>query len=96
MFGPFLTFVSPSAGEVLGWFFVVFNGLEGFFSIVLYMLIQSKHMDERKQVAARRKLMKLDEDMLHSLEELSIDRHCEKSKHDSRNSRSRLTEIFEI
>ena len=56
MFGPFLTFVSPSAGEVLGWFFVVFNGLEGFFSIVLYILLRMKHMDETKRTSALRAL----------------------------------------
>ena len=52
LFGPFLTFASPKAGEVLGWFFVVFNGLEGFFSIVLYILIRFERIDEQKRVSA--------------------------------------------
>ncbi len=55
LFGPFLTFTNPSAGEVLGWFFIVFNGLEGLWAIILYIIIRSQHMDEQKHVRAARK-----------------------------------------
>jgi hypothetical protein len=55
LFGPFLTFTNPSAGEVLGWFFIVFNGLEGLWAIILYIIIRSQHMDEQKYVRAARK-----------------------------------------
>jgi hypothetical protein len=58
LFGPFITILSPTAGNVLGWFFIIFNGLEGFWSIVVYTIIRSQHMDEQKRVIAAREFMK--------------------------------------
>ncbi|CAF0885169.1 unnamed protein product, partial [Rotaria sordida] len=52
LFGPFISFVSPTAGEVLEWFFIVFNGLEGVWSILLYIIILSQRIDEQKRVTA--------------------------------------------
>ncbi|CAF0722738.1 unnamed protein product [Rotaria sp. Silwood1] len=52
LFGPFISFVSPTAGEVLEWFFIVFNGLEGVWSILLYFVILSQRIDEQKRVTA--------------------------------------------
>lgn len=40
LFGPFISFVNPSASNVLGWFFVVFNGLEGLWALLLYIVIR--------------------------------------------------------
>lgn len=37
LFGPFISLVNPQAGLVLGWFFIVFNGLEGLWSLLLYI-----------------------------------------------------------
>ena len=56
LFGPVLSFVDPTAGEVLGWFFIVFNGLEGLWSLLLYVIIRSQRMDEQKRVSAIRDL----------------------------------------
>jgi len=56
LFGPVLSFVDPTAGEVLGWFFIVFNGLEGLWSLLLYVIIRSERMDEQKRVSAIRDL----------------------------------------
>ncbi len=58
LFGPFITFVSPTAGNVLEWFFIVFNGLEGLWSILLYIIIRSQRMDEQKRVIAATELTK--------------------------------------
>ncbi|CAF4336978.1 unnamed protein product, partial [Rotaria sp. Silwood2] len=52
LFGPFISFVSPTAGEVLEWFFIVFNGLEGVWSVLLYLIIRSQRIDEQKRVTA--------------------------------------------
>ena len=52
LFGPFISFVSPTGGEVLEWFFIVFNGLEGLWSILLYILIRSQQLDDQKHIAA--------------------------------------------
>jgi hypothetical protein len=52
LFGPFISFVSPTGGDVLEWFFIIFNGLEGVWSILLYIIIQSQRMDEQKRVTA--------------------------------------------
>jgi hypothetical protein len=52
LFGPFLSFANPTAGQVLEWFFIVFNGLEGLWSILLYIIIRSQRIDEQKRVTA--------------------------------------------
>lgn len=52
LFGPFLTFIDAKSGNILGWFFIIFNGLEGLWSIILYLIIRSKKMDESKQTTA--------------------------------------------
>ncbi|CAF0954256.1 unnamed protein product [Adineta steineri] len=59
LFGVFISFVNGESGYVLGWFFVIFNGLEGLWSIILYMIIRSQSMDEQKHVTAAKKLAKL-------------------------------------
>ncbi|CAF2752399.1 unnamed protein product [Rotaria sp. Silwood2] len=58
LFGPFLTIATPEAAQVLGWIFIIFNGLEGLWSIILYLIIRSKHMDERKHSIAVKDLNK--------------------------------------
>ncbi|UJR26097.1 hypothetical protein I4U23_007443 [Adineta vaga] len=58
LFGPFLSFVSPTGASVLEWFFIVFNGLEGVWSIVAYIIIRLQLKDEQKRVTAARKLAK--------------------------------------
>ncbi|CAF4552632.1 unnamed protein product [Rotaria socialis] len=73
LFGPFLTFISPEAGNILGWFFIIFNGLEGLWSIILYIILRSKHMDDQKRVTAAKQLSKeisskLDKDKKSSIE----------------------------
>jgi len=45
LFGPFISFVNPIAGNILAWFFIILNGLEGFWTIVLYLLIRSQRID---------------------------------------------------
>ncbi|CAM4961067.1 unnamed protein product [Rotaria socialis] len=52
LFGPFISFVSPTGGDVLEWFFIIFNGLEGVWSIILYIIIQLQGMEEQKRVTA--------------------------------------------
>ena len=51
-FGPFLTFANPVAGNILAWFFILVNGLEGFWSIILYTLIRLQHIHEEKRVVS--------------------------------------------
>ncbi|CAM4847631.1 unnamed protein product, partial [Rotaria magnacalcarata] len=58
LFGPFLTFVDEKAGNILGWFFIIFNGLEGLWIIILYLIIRSQHMDEQKRCIAVAELTK--------------------------------------
>ena len=58
LLGPFISFVDPAAGQVLEWFFVVFNGLEGVWSILLYIIIRTQRMDEQKRVTAVTELTK--------------------------------------
>ncbi|CAF3609129.1 unnamed protein product [Rotaria socialis] len=58
LFGPFLTIVDEKAGNILGWFFIIFNGLEGLWIILLYLIIRSQHMDEQKRSRAATELTK--------------------------------------
>ncbi|CAF4968226.1 unnamed protein product [Rotaria sp. Silwood1] len=46
LFGPLILITDPKAGEVLGWLFVIFNGLEGVWIILLYIIARKEHMDE--------------------------------------------------
>jgi hypothetical protein len=58
IFGPIILFTSedPTASDVLGWFFIIFNGLEGLWAIIVYIIIRSQHMDERRRVTAYREI----------------------------------------
>jgi hypothetical protein len=58
LFGVFLTSIDPTASQVLGWFFIVFNGLEGLWVIILYIIIRSQQIDDQKHVMAVMQLMK--------------------------------------
>jgi hypothetical protein len=55
LFGPFITFVNPTSAEVLGWFFIILNGLEGVWIILLYIIIRSQRIDEVKRVSYDRR-----------------------------------------
>jgi hypothetical protein len=52
VFGPFISLVGTTVGDALGWIFVILNGLEGLWSILLYVLIRSQRIDEQKHVSA--------------------------------------------
>ena len=58
LLGPFISFVDPTAGNVLEWFFIVFNGLEGLWSILLYITVRAQRLDEKKRVTAALELTK--------------------------------------
>lgn len=57
LFGPFISLVIPNTmtANVLGWFFVIFNGMEGVWTLLLYMAIQAQHVDESRQISDKRK-----------------------------------------
>ncbi|CAF3331679.1 unnamed protein product [Rotaria socialis] len=65
LFGPFLTFISSEAGNILGWVFVIFNGLEGLWVILLYIVIRSLRMDKQKHRVAAEHLTKSTEQISH-------------------------------
>ncbi|CAF3389562.1 unnamed protein product [Rotaria sp. Silwood2] len=46
LFGPLMLIADPKSGEVLGWLFVIFNGLEGVWIIILYIIARKEHLDE--------------------------------------------------
>jgi hypothetical protein len=52
LFGLFTLFGDSTApsSKVLGWFFVIFNGLEGVWSILLYIIIRSQLLEEARRV----------------------------------------------
>ncbi|CAF3095422.1 unnamed protein product, partial [Rotaria sp. Silwood2] len=47
LFGPLMLIADPKSGEALGWLFVIFNGLEGVWIIILYIIARNEHIDEK-------------------------------------------------
>ena len=58
LLGPFISFDDPTAGQVLEWIFVIFNGLEGVWSVLLYITVRTQRIDEKKRVTAALELTK--------------------------------------
>jgi hypothetical protein len=51
LLGPFLSFADEETANILGWIFVVCNGLEGFWTVLLYYLLRRMRVDEQKRQA---------------------------------------------
>lgn len=51
LFGPVISIANPSAGEVLGWFFIIFNGLEGVWAVLLYIIVEREGLDHSPRSA---------------------------------------------
>ncbi|CAF3660126.1 unnamed protein product [Rotaria socialis] len=66
LFGPFLTIVDEKAGNILGWFFIIFNGLEGLWIILLYLIIRSQHSDEQNRKLGAGELQNENDSTLHT------------------------------
>ena len=49
LLGPMMTIVSPSVGDVLAWLFIVFNGLEGLWIILLYIVVRKEGLDRNRR-----------------------------------------------
>jgi hypothetical protein len=45
IFGPLIIVANPTAADALAWLFVIFNGLEGFWAILLYLIVRKEKMD---------------------------------------------------
>ncbi|CAF0796546.1 unnamed protein product [Rotaria sp. Silwood1] len=79
LFGPFISFISPIAGNILGWIFIILNGLEGVWSITLYILIRSQKMDKQKHISAAIELLKttgVPSSLFQSIPILSLNETC--------------------
>ncbi|CAF1579192.1 unnamed protein product, partial [Adineta ricciae] len=58
LFGPFLSFVSPSGASVLEWFFIIFNALEGVWAVLAYLVIRAQIKQEQIRVTTVKKWAK--------------------------------------
>jgi hypothetical protein len=58
LLGPLITVINSDQANVLGWFFIIFNGLEGLWAIILYAIIRSQRIDEQKRLVASKDLAK--------------------------------------
>ncbi|CAF3732101.1 unnamed protein product [Rotaria sp. Silwood1] len=58
LFGPFLTIATPEAANVLGWFFIIFNGLEGLWVIILYAIIRLERIGEQIRILPAEEIRK--------------------------------------
>ncbi|CAF1269743.1 unnamed protein product, partial [Rotaria sordida] len=88
LFGPFLTFANEDTANVLGWFFIIFNGLEGLWIIILYIIVRSQHMDEQKRVIALKDLTKSTN--------LSIIKREKRSKKDLNQESSVFNDLYDL
>ena len=52
LFGPFISLLSTTAAIVFEWIFILFNAFEGLWSIIIYVFIRQRQMDEHKRVIA--------------------------------------------
>jgi hypothetical protein len=73
LFGPFIQFTNVEGAEVFGWIFIIFNGLEGFYAIILYILIRAQHIDEQKRVMSQRDYKKSKNSKSDKYKQSSID-----------------------
>jgi hypothetical protein len=49
LLGPVISLASPSAANVLGWFFIIFNGLEGLWAILIYIIIEKEGLNRSRR-----------------------------------------------
>ncbi len=49
LFGPMIFVANQDAAKVLEWFFVVFNGLEGVWAILLYIVVEREGMNDTER-----------------------------------------------
>ena len=62
--GPFLLIRDPGVGRGFEWVFVICNGLEGLWTILLYIVIRQQRYDEAKRVTAVRDRRKRKKSMI--------------------------------
>ncbi|CAF3371901.1 unnamed protein product [Rotaria socialis] len=58
LIGPIITFVQSEVGNVLSWVFIICNGLEGLWTILLYIIIWLRHLDQPKRVTDSKEFIK--------------------------------------
>lgn len=51
LLGPLITVTDPKTADIIGWFFVIFNGLEGLWTVLLYLIIRTQRVYEVKRTA---------------------------------------------
>ncbi|CAM4822380.1 unnamed protein product [Rotaria magnacalcarata] len=68
LFGPFLSIVDENVGNILVWFFIIFNGLEGLWIVMLYLIIRSQHSDEQNRKLGVGELQNANDSTLHTYE----------------------------
>jgi hypothetical protein len=56
IFGSVILSVDPTIASVFGWIFLILNGLEGIWTILLYMIIQSERLDRQKHAHAHEEI----------------------------------------
>lgn len=52
--GPLLMAVETDVAYALGWIFVIFNGLEGFWAMLIYIIVLSQHRNRKKHMIRSR------------------------------------------
>ncbi len=63
LFGPLILVANPTAAEVLGWFFIIFNGLEGLWAILLYIVVEKEGMNDNARDRDPRDRHKIDDEI---------------------------------
>jgi hypothetical protein len=49
LLGPVISVASPNAANVLGWFFIIFNGLEGLWVVLIYLIVEKEGLNDSRR-----------------------------------------------
>jgi len=96
LFGPFLTVTNPTANEVLGWLFVILNGLEGVWAIILYIIIRSQNKNEQKYVEAARKWKKSNTTTSHKNKKRSTNHDENENRIKYRSAQNKSSQFLDV
>ena len=86
LFGPVISIASPTAGEVLGWFFIICNGLEGLWALLLYIVVEKEGLDHSPRhadyIARQSHVNHMDRDYTDDHEDFQLKNFDMNNRHD--------------
>ncbi|CAF1381977.1 unnamed protein product [Rotaria magnacalcarata] len=97
LIGPIITFVQSDVGNVLSWLFIICNGLEGLWTILLYIIIRLRQLDQSKRVTDSKQSSSSSSQKKESKGKFNLNRISRrKSKDNRRKDRKREIDFIDI